>query len=50
MKRIYFAIVMLFSFVLVSAQESRPFKGKIVNDEYQVWIEMDFYESTVVVP
>ena len=50
MKRLYFAIVMLFSFVLVSAQESRPFKGKIVNDEYQVWIEMDFYESTVVVP
>lgn len=50
MKRFYFAIVMLFSFVLVSAQESRPFKGKIVNDEYQVWIEMDFYESTVVVP
>ena len=32
------------------AQESTAFKGKIVNDEYQVWIEMNFDEQTLIVP
>lgn len=26
------------------------FKGTFVNDEYQVWITIDFYESSVTVP
>lgn len=36
--------------VATMAQDTLTFKGKIVNDEYQVWIEMDFYGQTVVCP
>ena len=32
------------------AQESSPFKGKIANDEYQVYIEMNFYDNNIVCP
>ena len=50
MKRIFF-ITMVWSFcVAVFAQDSTAFKGKIVNDEYQIWIEMDFDKQTVIVP
>ena len=42
---------MVWSFcVAVFAQDSTAFKGKIVNDEYQIWIEMDFDKQTVIVP
>ena len=34
----------------VFAQDSTAFKGKIVNDEYQIWIEMDFDAQAVIVP
>lgn len=36
--------------MMAMAQDSLTFKGKIVNDEYQVWIQMDFYGQTVVCP
>ena len=35
---------------MLFAQESTAFKGKIVNDEYQIWIEMDFDKQAVIVP
>ena len=50
MKKIIIFAVMLLSGMVVSAQEDTAFKGKIVNDEYQVWIEMDFRQPAVMVP
>ena len=50
MKRIFVIAFILFSCMAVFAQEDAVFKGKIVNDEYQVWLEMDFQQSGVTVP
>lgn len=36
--------------IIVKAQEPLPFKGKIYNEEFQVWIEMNFYENNIIVP
>ena len=30
--------------------DSTTFKGTLVNDEYQVWLTIDFYGSSVTVP
>lgn len=50
MKRTLF-VFMLTAFAMVAAaQDSLAFKGKIVNDEYQVWITMNFYDKDVVIP
>ena len=50
MKRTFFiALAWLFA-LSVFAQDSTAFKGKIVNDEYQIWIEMDFDAQAVIVP
>ena len=35
---------------VVSAQKAQPFVGYIVNKEYNVYIRMDFYQNSVVVP
>lgn len=50
MKRTFF-IVMIWGFcVAIFAQDNTAFKGKIVNDEYRIWIEMDFDKQALVVP
>ena len=50
MKRTFFIAMACFFCAPLFAQESTAFKGKIVNDEYQVWIEMNFDEQTLIVP
>lgn len=50
MKKCLIASLLLLLAVTALAQDSLTFKGKIVNDEYQVWIEMNFYDSDVVCP
>ena len=50
MKRTFFIATALFFALSVFAQDSTAFKGKIVNDEYQIWIEMDFDQQAVIVP
>ena len=40
----------MFFALSVFAQDSTAFKGKIVNNEYQIWIEMDFDQQAVIVP
>ena len=56
-KEILFNIVLMF--VVFSAQpiytqkvtdSTGPFKGYISNNEYQVYIRMNFYENNIVVP
>jgi len=32
------------------SQKDNIFKGYLYNDEYQVYIEMDFYHNTIKVP
>lgn len=50
MKRSILFLIGVLMAVATMAQDTLTFKGKIVNDEYQVWIEMDFYGQTVVCP
>ena len=50
MKRTFFIAMAWFFCATLFAQESTAFKGKIVNDEYQIWIEMDFDKQAVIVP
>lgn len=50
MKRTFFIAMACFFCATLLAQESTAFKGKIVNDEYQIWIEMDFDKQAVIVP
>ncbi|MBR1469240.1 MAG: hypothetical protein IJ605_03905 [Prevotella sp.] len=50
MKKSIVLVVLSLVSAVVFAQENLNFKGKIVNDQYQVWIEMDFHEMSVVVP
>lgn len=50
MKRTFFIAITWFFCATLFAQESMAFKGKIVNDEYQIWIEMDFDKQAVIVP
>ena len=56
-KVILFNIVLLFAALSaqpIHAQKvsdtTGPFKGYISNDEYQVYIRMNFYENNIVVP
>jgi len=35
---------------IVNAQNNNPFKGKIYNSEFLIWIEMNFYENNITVP
>lgn len=48
-KLIITALVFMLS-IIVKAQDTFPFKGKIYNEEFQVWIEMNFYENNIMVP
>lgn len=49
MKRILSACLCFAFSLLVSAQENKAFKGYLYNQEYQVYIYMNFYEKNVVV-
>lgn len=50
MKKAIFCVLLTLVSMAVLAQDSTAFKGKIVNDEFQVWIEMDFQTAAIVVP
>lgn len=50
MKKVLIAALFLTLSVIAEAQEVFPFKGKIYNEEFQVWIEMNFYDNNVTVP
>lgn len=52
MKKWIFSVLLMFCTIPAVAQESNDniFKGRIENAEYQVWIEMNFYENNVKVP
>lgn len=50
MKKILLVSVLSALAVMAGAQNDSPFKGKIYNGEFQVWIEMDFYENNITVP
>lgn len=50
MRRIICFMLFVLTALTVSAQDSLLFKGRVVNDEYQVWIDMDFERKNVTVP
>ena len=49
MRRILLLLLMAAS-LTVMAQKPANFKGRMVNDEYQVYINIDFYRQWIIVP
>jgi hypothetical protein len=50
MKKIILSILMLAMHIFCFAQDSVAFKGYIHNEEYKVYIKMNFYDKNVIVP
>lgn len=50
MKKIILSILMLAMHIFCFAQDSVTFKGYIHNEEYKVYINMNFYDKNVIVP
>ena len=50
MKKIILSILMLAMHIFCFAQDSVTFKGYIHNEEYKVYIKMNFYDKNVIVP
>lgn len=51
MKKVIFSLFLLLCAGYVQAQsDSTTFKGYLYNSEYQVYIKMDFYHNSIVVP
>ena len=51
MKKIVFLIIMMIMCTInVHGQSVEPFKGKFVNDEYQIYLKLNAYEQNITVP
>ena len=50
MKKIILSILMFAMHIFCFAQDSVTFKGYIHNEEYKVYIKMNFYDKNVIVP
>lgn len=50
MKKIILSFIMLAMHTISFAQDNLTFKGYIHNDEYKVYIKMNFYDKNIVVP
>lgn len=50
MKRTLVTTFLLSVFLSIEAQHMSVFKGYLYNDEYQVYINMDFYRNNIKVP
>ncbi len=51
MKKIVFLIIMMIVCTInVHGQSVEPFKGKFVNDEYQIYLKLNAYEQNITVP
>ncbi|MBQ9636896.1 MAG: hypothetical protein IJV36_03230 [Prevotella sp.] len=57
MKKIILLPALVLWAVLADAQTTTPtsadstvFRGTLVNDEYQVWLDIDFYSQAILVP
>lgn len=49
-KKVLLVLCAFFAVLTLHAQKDNVFKGYLYNDEYQVYIEMDFYHNTIKVP
>ncbi len=49
-KKIFTAIFALSSLVTVAQTDSTTFKGYIYNEEYDVYLQIDFYKNDIKVP
>ncbi len=51
MKKIVFLMIMMIMCTInVHGQSVEPFKGKFVNDEYQIYLKLNAYEQNITVP
>lgn len=50
MKRMMTAIMGLAFATALNAQGPQVFKGHLYNDEYQVYLDIDFYQKNILVP
>lgn len=50
MKKILLLVLVCFLVLCASAQDSTVFCGYLYNEDYKVYMEIDFYKNNVVVP
>ncbi|WP_369917305.1 MULTISPECIES: hypothetical protein [Prevotella] len=50
MKRMIIALASLGLTLAINAQERNVFKGYLYNNEYQVYLDIDFYQKNILVP
>ena len=50
MKIIAFLMMMVLCTMNVHSQSAEPFKGKFVNDEYQIYLNLNAYDQDIMVP
>ena len=50
MKKIVFLLMMVLCTMNVHSQTTEPFKGKFVNDEYQIYLKLNAYDQNITVP
>ena len=50
MKKIVLLIMMVLSTINVLGQTAEPFKGRFVNDEYQIYLRLNAYDQNITVP
>ena len=50
MRKIIILLIYTFSALYLQAQEEKPFSGYLYNEEYQVYMQLNLYDSSVKVP
>lgn len=50
MKKIFLLFLIMLLPNMVKAQDSTTFKGTLYNDEYKIFIKMDFYNNNIMIP
>lgn len=50
MKKLFLLLLLATTYVYIYAQDSITFKGKVYNDEYNIYIDMNLYNQDIIVP
>ncbi len=50
MKKCLIMLILNLIMLHIAAQEQKPFKSEIYNDEYKIYINMDFYDKDIIAP
>ena len=50
MKRFVFILLLFVTASVANAQAEKPFVGRLANDEFQIYLVIDFYHNNIIVP